>query len=310
MLIKRCASLIRILIGVGFSWVSAQQSIAEYGLRGNVESLASVTRAYSSERGTEVSGFLDSELFDSIYVKFDRKRNQVLRENYLEYRGQLGIYDRTVYQFNPQNQIEKQETTLIQNGEEPRKISQRKIYYYLKNQLQRVDEFNSGRTSDQFWVTNWVYDRGKLKEKVTWMEDEIFSRNVYSWTDFHEILQEKSFSNNGSVLKTRDFFYSADRFLEKIKNYTGNETIIETFEYHNHVKTFSKIENQKGEILKKEKYNERGWVKEIQSFNHLVKQTDVYQFEYTLDQQKNWIECVIRKNNIPLYSIKRKIKYY
>ena len=59
-----------------------------------------------------------------------------------------------------------QETTLIQNGEEPRKISQRKIYYYLKNQLQRVDEFNSGRTSDQFWVTNWVYDRGKLKEKV------------------------------------------------------------------------------------------------------------------------------------------------
>src|SRR5690606_29392208 len=195
MLTKKCAilsSFLLLLTGI----LQAQFRTTDFRLLGKVESVQSVTYAYGNPSKTEVSGFLDSEQFDSVYLKFDRRRNLILRENFLDYRGKLGLFDRTILQINPSNQLEKLETTLIQNGEEPRKISQRKRFYYLQNQLVRQDEFNSGRTSNQYWVTNYIYEKGEIAEKVFWMEDEIFSRDKFNYNFKGELTEEKNFHNN------------------------------------------------------------------------------------------------------------------
>ena len=290
--------------------LSAQFRTTDFRLLGKVESVASITTHYSNPNQTGVSGFLDSEQFDSIYLKFDKRRNLVLNENYLDYRGKLGLFDRTVLQINPSNQLEKLETTLIQNGEESRKISQRKIYYYLRNQLVRTDEFNSGRTTDQFWVMNASYDpRGEISEKKYWMEDEVFSIDKLIYDEKGLLRSEKNFYNNGSQGKIAEYEYREGNLLKKMTR-SGNETTIETFVYDtDKLSGYQHAENS-GKILRTESYDKNGLLSELKKFNHKTQQFDVYRFDFEMDGENNWTKCVITRNQTPIYLVQRKITYY
>lgn len=288
----------------------AQKSTASLGLVGKVKSLHSVTRPLANPSITEPSGFLDSERFDSIALTFDAYQHLILEENFLDYRGKLGIFDRTVYWYNPQHKIEKLETTLIQNGEEPRKISQRKIFYYINKRLVRMDEFNSGRTTDQHWVVNSVYENDQLQEKVFWMDDAVFSRSEFKMTPYNDVLSETSFYNDGRMGRSVNYSYYPDGLLAKITSKTahGNET--ETFEYHavyvkKHLKT-----DQHGQLLFTEFYDENGRLTEIRKYNYRTKDFDVFNFQFVYDHHNNWTSCDISKNNQLHYRITRTISYF
>lgn len=308
MFTKKCAilsSFILLLTGI----LQAQFRTTDFRLLGKVESVQSVTYAYGNPSKTEVSGFLDSEQFDSVYLKFDRRRNLILRENFLDYRGKLGLFDRTILQINPSNQLEKLETTLIQNGEEPRKISQRKRFYYLQNQLVRQDEFNSGRTSNQYWVTNYIYEKGEIAEKVFWMEDEIFSRDKFNYNFKGELTEEKNFHNNGIVGKNIDYKY-VDGFISKKITISGNEKTTETFIYDSEFLSKYELMDNSGRVLRTETYDKNGLLSELQKFNHKTQLIDKYSFKFELDRENNWIKCEISRNRTPIYVIKRTIKYF
>lgn len=286
----------------------AQHLTTDFRLTGKVESLQSVTKIYTNPTKTEPSGFLDSERFDSVYMKFDKQRNLILRENFSDYRGKLGLFEQTIYQFNSQNQIEKLETTLVQNGEEPRKISQRKVFYYLKNQLIRTDEFNSGRTTNQFWVTNFIYEGGRLKRKDVWMDDEIFSKLEFE-NRLMKVTSEKTFHNDGKLGKTIDYKYDENAKLILKSTKSGNERTDETFEYENAKLITHTIQNNDKVILK-EILNADELPKEIQKFNYTTQKFDLHQFKFEYDSQNNWINCLILENQIPKFIIKRIINYY
>lgn len=309
MLTKNCVIKISLILLFLASGLSAQFRTTNFRLLGKVESVQSVTKSFSNPDQTKVSGFLDSEQFDSIYLKFDRRRNLILRENYLDYRGKLGLFDRTVLQINPSNQLEKLETTLIQNGEEPRKISQQKKFYYIQNQLIRTDEFNSGRTSDQFWVMNASYKNGEVSKKVFWMEDEIFSVDKLEYDEKNLLRSETNFHNNGSKGKTVKYEYANGDLLKKISE-LGNETTIETFRYDKD--RLSQIESatHAGKTLRIESYDENGLLSELKRFNHKTQEFDLYRFEFEMDSENNWTKCLISRNQSPIYSIQRKITYF
>src|SRR5690606_18054627 len=309
MLTKNCVIKISLLLLFLANGLSAQFRTTDFRLLGKVESVQSVTKSFSNPDQTKVSGFLDSEQFDSVYLKFDRRRNLILRENYLDYRGKLGLFDRTVLQINPSNQLEKLETTLIQNGEEPRKISQQKKFYYIKNQLVRTDEFNSGRTSDQFWVMNASYKNGEISKKVFWMEDEIFSMDKLEYDEKNLLRSETNFHNNGSKGKTVKYEYANGDLLKKISE-LGNETTIETFRYDKD--RLSQIESaaQTGKILRIESYDENGLLSALKRFNHKTQEFDLYRFEFEMESENNWTKCVISRHQSTIYSIQRKITYF
>lgn len=309
MLTKNCAIKISFFLLFLANGLSAQFRTTDFRLLGKVESVQSVTKSFSNPDQTKVSGFLDSEQFDSVYLKFDRRRNLILRENYLDYRAKLGLFDRTVLQINPSNQLEKLETTLVQNGEEPRKISQRKKFYYIKNQLVRTDEFNSGRTSDQFWVMNASYKNGEISKKVFWMEDEIFSVDQLEYDEKNLLRTETNFHNNGSKGKTVKYEYANGDLLKKISE-SGNETTIETFRYDNGRLSQIELAENSGKLLRIEKYDENGLLSELKRFNHKTQEFDTYRFEFEMDSENNWTKCLISQNQNPIYNIHRKITYF
>lgn len=310
MLIKNYEKGINLVLLFIGTLVLSQNRTSDFGLLGKVESLQSITTSYNNPNQNVVSGFLDSEQFDSIYLKFDRRRNLILKENFLDYRGRLGIFDRTTYAYNPQNQIEKLETTLIQNGEEPRKISQRKIYYYLKNQQIRMDEFNFGRTTDQFWVMNSIYEEGNLKEKVFWMEDKIFSRTKYEFDWNNNPVSEKTFHNNGKGGKAIHYENNKSGLPVKLTTSSGRLKIIDTYSYGPHYVSQHLKMDETGKVIFSETFSENGMISVIKKVNHVSGLQDIYGFKFEFDNSNNWISCEISKNSSPVYLINRKIKYY
>lgn len=307
MLIRKCVFvnyLFLLFPGIFF----AQETLSGLSLKGEVKSVQSIALSYENPIRTSVSGFLDNENFDSVYIEFDKKGNLVLRKNFLDYRGKLGLFDRTLFYFNFSNQIEKQETTLIQNGEEPQKVSQRKAFYYIQNRLARMDEFNSGRTTDQFWVTNFIYEGGRLTRKDFWMEDAVFSRTEIS-NRLYRIISEKTFHNDGKAGKSVDYTYDENAKLILKSINSGNEHTEESFEYENEkLKTISLKIN--GKLILNKSLNENGLPIEIEKFNYKTQKFDLYEFKFEYDFHNNWINCVILKNQTPELIMKREINYY
>lgn len=291
------------------SFLSAQIHLNDFSLKGKVRNVESTTYSYSDKSKTVNSGFLDSENFDALKLNFDKKGNLVLRENYLDYRGRLGLFDKTIYQFNATNQIEKQETTLVQNGEEPKKISQKKTFYYLKNQLIRTDEFNSGRTSNQFWVINQIYVGGRLKKKVFWMEDEIFSTSEFEHR-LNDVVSEKTIHNNGKQGRKVSFEYDENQNVKNKSTESGNEKTVETFVYDKNVLKEHLVKNKKQEIQLRETFNPDGLLSSIEKINYTKNSLTKYKFEYEFDSQNNWINCVILENETPKFKIIRTINYH
>lgn len=291
------------------SFLSAQNHRNDFKLRGKVRSMQSTTYLFSDNSATSHSGFLDSEMYDAVKLNFDEKGNLILRENYLDYRGKLGLFDRTVYQFNPGNQIEKQETTLVQNGEEPKKISQRIKFYYLANQLVRRDEFNSGRTTDQFWVINYIYKGGRLKKKEFWMEDEIFSTAEFEHM-LHKVISETTVHNNGKRGQLIRSEYDENQNLVYKTTESGNEKTIETFLYDGNVLKEHLVKNNKQEIQLRETFNPDGLPSSIEKISYTKKLLTRYTFKYEFDSQNNWINCIILEDDLPKFKIIRTINYY
>lgn len=308
--IRKCAILISLILLLFSVESSAQFRTADFELIGPVESVESVTRPAFEPDKTETSGFLDSENYNSVFLKFDRRRNLILRENYLDYRGKLGLFDRTVYQINPANQIEKSETTLIKNWEEPQKISQRKTWYYLGNYLIRMDEFNFGRTSNQSWTTNSVYENSHLKEKSYWMEDEIFSKDIYEFDKNYNPISEKNYFNNGKLGKTIKYENTPFGLPRKIITTTGNDLEIKSFLYNLNYSSNVEFTDSNGRKIRIEKYGSDGRIVEIQKFNYNTKNYDVFDFIFEVDSYNNWIKCHISKNNQSAFTITRTIKYF
>lgn len=308
MLIKKCVIKIKILFLFCPIFLVAQIQRNDFQLNGNVESVQTKSIHWENESKTSASEFFETENFDSVYLKFDPNGNLILRKNFLDYQGKLGLFDETKFRFNAENQIEYQETILIQNGEEPRKTSQQRIYYYIKNKLARIDEFNSGRTTNQFWVTNFIYEGGRLKRKDFWMEDKVFSYSEFAHR-LTKITKEETFHNDGKPGKTIDYGFNENAKLILKSTNSGNEHLEETFEYNGEklvTKTF--FENKKA--VRVEKFNPSGLPNEIQKYNYRKGKMDVYQFKFEYDSYGNWINCVILINQTPRLNIKREIKYY
>lgn len=290
-------------------FLSAQNHLDDFKLQGNVKDMESTTYLISGDSKTNPSGFLDSEMYDAMILNFDNKGNIISRENYLDYQGKLGLFDKTVYQYNFNNKIEKQETTLIQNGEEPRKTSQKKIFYYLGDKLIRTDEYNFGRTTDQFWVINHIYLGGRLKKKEFWMEDEIFSVSEFEHR-LYNIISEKTIHNDGKHGQKVSYEFNENQKIANKTTESGNESVIETFLYDSDVLKEHIVKNQKQGIQLRETFNPEGLPLLIEKINYTKNSLTPYKFQYEFDFQNNWINCVILENEIPKFKIIRKINYY
>lgn len=301
---------LRFLLFFLFSIALSQNQAVNFQLKGKVKTVESTTYLVLDDTQTTASGFLDSEYFDAVKLDFDHQGNLVLRQNYLDYQGKLGLFDKTIYWYNPENQLEKTETTLVQNGEEPTRISQTKNYYYLANKLVRADEFNFGRTTNQTWIINYKYFHQNLSEKEFWMEDEIFSKEIHTYDLTNYIESIQTFHNDGKIGQIIFFQYAEKRNLKNKITETGNEKIVESFEYENGLLKTLILKDSKDEIQMRKTYYPSGLPATIEKKDYNQNRLLKYDFKFTFDSQNNWINCLILEDEKQKFRIVRKINYH
>lgn len=300
----------KLIILLFFSTLTAQNRLGDFHLNGKIKSLESTTYLMNGNSQTTVSGFLDSEFYDAIKLKFNHNGNLISHENYLDYRGKLGLFDKTSYQYNPENQLEKQQTTLVQNGEEPTKISQLKKYYYLGEKLVRMDEFNFGRTTNQVWVVNYKYSNQNLIEKEFWMEDEIFSKEIHTYDLTNKLDFVQTVHNDGKRGQKILYQYDERRNLKNKITETGNEKESESFEYDKDVLKSRTLKDIRGEVLLREILFPSGLPAVVEKIHYAKNSFSKYEFKYEFDAQNNWINCLILEDEMPKFRIVRTITYY
>lgn len=282
-------------------------NLDDFNLKGKVEKI--VSTATDVQGNTTTLPFLDNEFFNQVALEFNNKGNLTKRSNYLDYRGKLAVYNYVNYNYNNSNLIDKQTNTVINNGEDPKRIASEKTFDYdNQNRLIKLDEKIEGKSSKSVYETVFNYTN-KLDKITTKVEGSTISENNLTYNKNGFLVLEETSSFDGK--KGRKSYYMYDGkipvFREEV---VGNTSKISFFENGN----ISKIQvfdankkldyqadlNSKNEIVNFKK----------QSFKNGQSVLSTYQVAYDYDAKGNWTKANVTSDNGLKFVVSRAITYY
>ncbi len=282
-------------------------TLADFNLKGKVEKVTS--NATNAKGNTTTLPFLENEFYNQISLEFNSKGLLTKRTNYLDYQGKLAVYNYVNYDYNNSNLIDKQTNTVINNGEDPKRVASDKNFVYdNKNQLINLTEKIEGKSSKSNYETIFNYSN-KLNKITTKVEGSTISENNLTYNKNGLLVLDEMTSFDGK--KGRKSYYIYDKetpiFQEEI---AGNSSKIMFFENGNISKLQSFDANKtlayqadfdsKNEIVNFKK----------QSFRNGQIVLTSYQVSYEYDSKNNWIKASISTNGELKYVVKRTINYY
>ena len=282
-------------------------TLADFNLKGKVEKIISTA--------TEVNGnsttlpFYENEYYDQVSLEFNPKGLLTKRTNYLDYRGKLAVYNYVNYDYNNSNFIDKQTNTVINNGEDPKRIASDKTFVYdNKNRLINLTENIEGKSSKSSYETIFNYSN-KLDKITTKVEGSTISGNNLTYNKNGLLVLDEMTSFDGKKGRKSYFIYDNETpvFLEEI---AGNSSKIMFLENGNISKLQSFDANKKLDY--QADFDSRKQIIHFkkQSFKNGETILTSYQVTYEYDAKNNWTKASISSNNTPKFVVKRVIHYY
>ena len=282
-------------------------TLADFNLKGKVEKVTST--ATDAKGNTTTLPFLENEFYNQISLEFNQKGLLTKRTNYLDYQGKLAVYNYVNYDYNNSNFIDKQTNTVINNGEDPKRIASDKTFVYdNKNRLINLTEKIEGKSSKSSYETIFNYSN-KLDKITTKVEGTLISENNLTYNKKNLLVLDETSSFDGKKGRKSYYIYDGKTpvFSEEI---AGNSSKIMFFENRNISKLQSFDANKtlayqadfdsKNEIVNFKK----------QSFRNGQTVLTSYQVSYEYDSKNNWIKASISTNGDLKYVVKRTISYY
>ncbi|WP_413533844.1 hypothetical protein [Empedobacter brevis] len=282
-------------------------TLADFNLKGKVEKITST--ATDSKGNSTNLPFLENEFYNQILLEFNQKGLLTKRTNYLDYQGKLAVYNYVNYDYNNSNFIDKQTNTVINNGEDPKRIASEKSFVYdNKNRLINLTEKIEGKSSKSSYETIFNYSN-KLDKITTKVEGSKISENNLTYNKNGLLVLDEKSSFDGK--KGRKSYYIYDKempvFHEEI---VGNSSKIMFFENGNISKLQSFDANKT--LIFQADFNSKNEIVNFkkQSFRNGQTVLTSYQVSYEYDSKNNWIKASISTNGELKYIVKREIKYY
>lgn len=282
-------------------------TLADYNLNGKVEKI--VSTAYDSKGNTTTLPFYENEFYDQIVLEFNPKGLLTQRSNYLDYRGKLAVYNFVDYRYNAHNLIENQKNTVINNGEDPKRIASDKTFAYdSKNRLFTLIEKIEGKTTKSSYETVFNYSN-TLDKITTKVEGATISENNLKYNKKGLLVMDEMSSFDGKKGRKSYFIYDNETpvFLEEI---AGNSSKIMFLENGNISKLQSFDANKKLDY--QADFDSRKQIIHFkkQSFKNGETILTSYQVTYEYDAKNNWTKASISSNNTSKFVVKRVIHYY
>ena len=282
-------------------------TLDDFNLKGKVEKI--VSTATDSQGNSTTLPFYENEFYNQILLEFNNKGNLTKRTNYLDYRGKLAVYNFVNYNYNNSNIIDKQTNTVINNGEDPKRIASDKTFGYdSQNRLIKLEEKIEGKSSKSNYETVFNYS-DKLNKITTKVEGSTISENNLTYNKNGYLVLEETSSFDGK--KGRKSYYVYDgktpTFREDVVGNTskisffenGNISKIQVFDANKKLEYQADL-NSKNEITNFKK----------QSFKNGQSVLSTYQVAYDYDAKGNWIKANVTSDSGLKFIVNRTISYY
>lgn len=283
-------------------------SLSAYYLKGKVEQVKTTA---TDRFGKSITlPFLENELYNEIVLTFDTKGNLTKRNNLLDYRGKLGIYNFIEYDYEQNNRLKQQKTTVVNNGEDPLRVASLKQYQYdSKGTLITLNEVVKNKTSTLSYQTDFKYDP-KLKEITTKVDGSILSKKQLFYNKKGKLNKEETTSFDGKKGLNKFYIYDQETLVYSEEE-INNRRQIQYFDQENgksKYQQFDHNQNLKLELI----YNNNQQVIEakVQTYQNGKPLYRSYQLTYELDSVGNWTKATITTGNEVAYYLNRTITYY
>lgn len=253
--------------------------------------------------------FLENEFFNQIILEFNSQGYLQKQTNNLDYRGNLATYSYTEYQYNRQHQPTEIKTTVINNGEDPKRISSLKTYEYNPDgQLQQLYEAVQSKTTSIQYQTEFSYTN-RLESVVRKTDGKKSGELKFSYNKVGQLIKQESFGFDGRNGQKRYFMYDGNTPIYEELNIDGRAQM--TFVDLNY-KTSKFQQFDQNQQLKLElnfDSNHHVTAAKVQSFRTGKPFLSTYTIQYQSDAQNNWIRADIYQNGILEYIVQREITY-
>lgn len=280
--------------------------LKDFQLKGNVREIISTVK--ETNDNTTTLPFVEHEYYDQIKYEFDPFGKLTKKTNYLDYRGKLGVYSFVEYTYLD-GKINQQTTTVLNNGEDPKRIaSDKRFTYNSKGQIISITEKVKSKTSSTTYQTDFDY-LTNLQQVSTKTDGVLSSKNQLSYNKKGQLIKEETLSFDGKKGLIKYFVYDGNQpvYQEESVNRSTSITFLDSSSNQTKYQQFDTNQNLKLEITKNKK-NEIISIKN-QTFKNGKPYLNEYTISYNYDAVGNWINASINQNTQIKYIITREITY-
>lgn len=282
-------------------------SLSDFHLNGKVKNILTTAKNINGEYAT--LPFFENELYNQILLEFNRYGLLDKQTNYLDYSGRLGVYSFVDYVYKDSKLVVGEKKTIINNGEDPKRIASDKKYIYANNNLVGLVEVLKNKSSSiTNYETNFEYSN-QLNKIVTKIEGKIISENNLTYNKNGLLVLNELTSFDGRKGNKTFFIYENDEpiFQQKIG---GNINTV-TFFDKNSLSKIQSFDSNK-DLVYEASFNARNEIESIkkQYFKNGKSFLSDYEIKYSYDKLNNWILADVYEGSKLKYTINREINYY
>lgn len=282
-------------------------SLSDFHLNGKVKNILTTAKNINGEYAT--LPFYENELYNQFSLEFNRYGLLDKQTNYLDYRGRLGVYSFIEYSYKDSKLLVGEKKTIVNNGEDPKRIASDKKYIYANNNLVSLVEVLKNKSSSiTNYETNFEYSN-QLNKIVTKIEGKIISENNLTYNKSGLLVLNELTSFDGRKGNKTFFIYENNEpiFQQKIG---GNINTVTFFDK----KSLSKIQSfdSNKDLFYEASFNSRNEIESIkkQYFKNGKSFLFDYEIKYSYDKFDNWILADVYEGSKLKYTINREINYY
>lgn len=285
-----------------------KNNLSDYHLTGKIEK---ITTTATDLYGRSITlPFLENEFYNEIVMNFNLKGKLTKRTNLLDYRGKLGVYNFIEYNYNENNYLIEQKNTIINNGEDPLRISSLKQFKYdSKGNFISLNENVKNKNSSATYQTDFIYST-HLDQITTKVDGTILSKKMIYYNRNGKLSKEENVSFDGKKGLIKYYVYDKETPIY-IEEDVENRKQIQYYDVENgngKFQQFDHNQNLKLELV----FNSNKNVTEakVQSYQNGKSALKNYQLKYEFDAVGNWVKATIYSENEIKYYLNRTINYY
>lgn len=305
------------IILLGFQFTFAQEiklneyevktSTKDFNLNGNV--IQAISTAKDANGNYATIPFLENEFYNQIILEFNSTGNLTKRTNNLDYSGKIGVYSFTDYQYNSNQLPIEIKTTVLNNGEDPKRVSSLKKYtYHSNNQIHEIQETVQSKTSSTTYQTLFKYSN-RLETVQNKVDGATSGEVKYTYNKAGKLIKQETIGFDGKSGLKKYFIYDDSTPIYEEINNNGNKQMT----FLNQDNSVSKLQqfdhNQDLKLELNFDSNKNVTEAKVQSFQAGKSILNTYQIKYNYDSKNNWTTANVYTKDQLKYIVIREISY-